>query len=382
LRNGKISILIATVAVLFVQCGGEPPGPDAWASMQKNKMVRIATDPTNIPFEMGEGTDVQGYDVDLGNEIAKDLGQPSKWVKIPFDRLFEILKNGEVEMVISTIAISEERKKEFAFSDPYFDTGNTIARRIDNTEIKSLASLAGKKVGVQEGRSGDRFMSTQTVAANVSLVKFPTLDDALGALNRNEISAVVGYEPIITYSIYKSFSTNLIPTFEKLTQNQFAVVVRPKEAKLLVEINKTIARLKSAGSLEAWREKWFQSVMKDVKGQVEDLNKAEALKNSPKTLALNLVKASGSQVRLDRLDGFNATLIGANGSFTSTPIMTDDAGVRGGCRFSSPIPPGDYKLTLSRIQMTADVTIAKTPVTALTLTLTFTGQGSISLAWK
>jgi len=357
-------------------------GPDAWASMQKNKMVRIATDPNNIPFEMGEGTDVQGFDVDLGNEIAKDLGQPAKWVKIPFDRLFEIMKNGEVEMVISTIAISEERKKELAFSVPYFDTGNTIARRIDNPDVKDLASLAGKKVGVQSGRSGDRFMSTQKVASNVSLVKFPTLDDALGALNRNEISAVVGYEPIITYSIYKSFSTNLIPTFEKLTKNQFAVVVRPNETKLQAEINKTIARLKGAGTLETWREKWFQSVMKDVGKQVEDLNKTEALKNSPKTLTLNLVKASGSQVRLDRLDGFTATLSGPNGSFTSTPISTDDAGVKGGCRFTSPIPPGDYKLALSRIQMTADVTIAKTPVTALALTLTFTGQGSISLAWR
>jgi len=181
LRTLRLGLLITSIAFVCTQCGGGKPVPDAWAAMQKNKMVRIATNAVNVPFEFGLGVGVQGFDVDLGEEIAKDLAYPSKWIKASdFLKNFELLKNGEVEMIISTVAITEELKKEFAFSDPYFDSSNTIARRRDNLAIKDLASLAGKRVGVQAERTGDKLMATQTTAAKVTQVKYPTLDDALG----------------------------------------------------------------------------------------------------------------------------------------------------------------------------------------------------------
>jgi len=375
LRTAKFSLLIATVALICVQCGGKP-GPDAWAAMQKNKMVRIGTSPFNIPFESALGPKVEGYDVDLGEEIAKDLGYPTQWVKInEFGKTFESLKNGEIEMIISAVAISEEWEKEFAFSEPYFDSGNTIARRRDNPTIKDLASLAGKRVGVQSGRTGDIFMATQKDAANVTTVRFQTLDDALGALNRGEIDAVVGDEPIITYSINKSYGTNLITTGAVLTHNQYAVVVRPNETKLLAKINETIARLKSTGALNTMRVKWFQNVMAEARGEREALDREEQLKVAPKATTVSFIKKSGSTVEFERLDGFNAVLVGAGGTFTSTPISTDEAAVRGSCKFPNPIPPGDYTFNLSRIGLTRAITIEKKAVTSMTVTLTFSGKG-------
>jgi ABC-type amino acid transport substrate-binding protein len=344
--------------------------------MQKNKFVRIGTSPFNIPFESAQGSNVEGYDVDLGEEIAKDLGYPTKWVKInEFDKTFEALTNGEIEMIISAVAITEERKKEFAFSDPYLDSGDTIARRRDNPAIKDLASLAGKRVGVQTGRTGATFISTQKEAANVALTEFQTLDDALGALNRGEIAAVVGDEPSITYSVNKSYGTNLITTGAVLTHNQYAVVVRPEEAKLLAKINETIARLKSANTLTAWREKWFQNVMAEAKGEREALEREEQLKEAPKAIAVRFIKQAGTKVEFDRFDGFNIVLVGAVGTFTSTAISTDEAGVSGGCKFPNPIPPGDYTLNLSRISLSRAIKIEKKAVTSMTVTLIFSGKG-------
>ena len=98
MRTVKLTLLIVSLALIFIQCGESKVMHDAFAAMQKNKMVRIATDPVNIPFEFGMGTDVQGFDVDLGAEIAQDLGFPVKWIKVSFDRIFEVLKKGEVEM--------------------------------------------------------------------------------------------------------------------------------------------------------------------------------------------------------------------------------------------------------------------------------------------
>jgi polar amino acid transport system substrate-binding protein len=370
--------LIASLALISVHCGGGKPTPDAFAAMAKNKFVRIATDPVNVPFEFGLGTDVQGYDVDLGAEIAKDLGFPVKWIKVSFDRGFEVLKNGEVELVISTVAITDERKKEFAFSEPYFDSGNTIARRRDNQAIKDQATLQGKRVGVQTGRTGDTHM---TALKTSTLTRFKTLDDALGALNRGELDAVVGDQPIITYSIYKSYTTNLITTGVELTRNQYAAVSRLEEPKLLEKVNATIARLKSAGELDRNREKWFQNVMQETKGEIQAIEKEEKLKAASKSITVSFIKEAGNATRMDRLDGFDALLTGAGGSFKSTPIITDEAAVRGSCRFTVPIPPGEYKFSLPRIGASATLTVEKKPVTAMTLVVTFNSKG-LDIVWK
>jgi hypothetical protein len=115
--------------------------------------------------------------------------------------------------------------------------------------------------------------------------------------------------------------------------------------------------------------------MNEMKGRAADLQKTEELKNAPKTIAVTLIKEAGSKVQLDRLDGFNATLTGSGGNFTSTAINTNDAGTGGTFKFSSPIPPGEYKFTLARINVTATITIEKKPVTSLSVTMTFGASG-------
>jgi ABC-type amino acid transport substrate-binding protein len=382
LRTVKVSLLIASLALVFVQCGEEKITFDAMAAITKNKMVRIATDPVNLPFEFGLGTDVQGFDVDLGNEISKEVGFPVKWIKISYDRIFEVLKEGGVEMVISTVAITDELKKDLVFSDPYFDSSNTIAHRRDNLGIKDLPSLSGKRVGVQAGRTSDSFMTTQKTATGTTLSKFKTLDDALGALNRGELDAVVGDKPILTYSIYKSYTLNLITTGVELLPIKYAAVLRPNDTVLLGKVNATIARLKSAGELERNRVKWFQNVMDETKLEREKLEREEQLKQEPKSITVNFVKEAGNTVRLDRLEGFDAQLIGPGGSFKSTPITVDEAMVRGSCKFTAPVPPGEYTITLARISTKATLTVEKKAVPSMTLVVTFKSKGGLDMVWK
>jgi glutamine transport system substrate-binding protein len=371
LRTAKYTLLMLSLSLCLAGCGGGKEEPNAFNSMKKNKMVRIATDAVDLPFEFGSGTSVQGFDVDIGNEIGKDLGYEVKWVKASFDRLLEILKNGEAELVISAIAITPERKKELQFSEPYFDSGNTIARRIDRNKVTDLASLAGKKVGVQSGRTGAAFMETQKVAAGVTLQRYSTFDDALGALNRTEIDAVVGDDPIITYSIYKSFP-NLMTLGMLLTQDQYAVVMRRGEKELLAKVNATLERLKKSGELDALRKKWFQNVMDIAREQRNKIRRDEELRDAPKAITVSIVKTSGN-FSMDRLDGFQLVLVGEGGSYQSTPILTN--GNRGGCKFNLPIPPGKYKLAMNILQMTVEVDIPKLPTRSIALDMNIGARG-------
>ena len=355
-----LAVWLLSSAVFLIGCGGTKEGPDAATQMRKNKMVRIATDAVNLPFEFGAGTGVQGFDVDIGSEIGKDLGYEVKWVKIPFERIFDILKNGEAELILSAISITPDRKKEFAFSEPYFTSGNTIARRRDKQDVRDLASLTRKKVGVQSGTTGATFMESQKVATGVTLTKYPTLDDALGALNRTEIDAVVGDEPILTYSIYQSFP-NLVTIGVHLTEEKYGVVTRKSEVDLLASVNKTLERLKKSGEIEALRKKWFQNVIEEVGKQRQQMQRDEALKDAPKDIVFNFVKTSGS-FNMDRLDGFQIVLAGAQ-SYQSTPILT--SGNRGSCRLSG-VPPGEYRLSMSIFRLNTTVNVPKVSSRLLT----------------
>jgi polar amino acid transport system substrate-binding protein len=338
-----------------VGCGNnETEAPRARDSMNKNKMVRILTDAVHAPFQFGAGTGVQGLDVDLGNEVGKDLGIEVKWVKSSgYEHLFELLKNGEGEILISAIAIDPNKQADFAFSDPYFDTGDAIARRRDVFDIDDLASLSGKTVGVGAGRPGEAFLNSQTTATGVSIVKFSTLDDALGALNRGELDAVVGDEAILTYSSHTSYQ-NTITLPDLINKYQYAVVVRKNEGELLETINATIARLKDSGEIEAWTSKWFENIREEASKRLAEDMEQEMLKQAPKTIDVRITKVTGSW-RMDRLDGYELVLRGADQRFQSTPILTE--GNSGRCRFNTPVPPGEYALDITILKMSTTVEV-------------------------
>ena len=329
--------------------------------MMKYKAVRILTNPSNPPFVSGSGTSVQGLDIDIATEVAKDLGWPDiKWVKAAFDRLVDILLNGEAELVISAFPIetplTPEQKSAVAFSTPYFQSYDAIAHRKDKPEIKDLASLAGKKVGVRAGSTGEAFMKSQTTAANVTLQAFATFDDGLGALNRTEIDAMVGDGIIMTDSIYQSFQ-NLISLDTHLTELHYAIAVRKQEPELLKKANATLERLSTSGALEEFRKKWLGDVMEKAAEIRKKLGEEEALKDAPKTVVIEMAKTAGATFAMDRLDGYVAELVGPTGTFKSEPILTN--GNKGTIKFPTPVPPGKYELRMSIFKFSKEIPIPR-----------------------
>jgi ABC-type amino acid transport substrate-binding protein len=358
-----------SLVLTAISCGGgkkEKEIPPAAESMAKHKEVRIITDAVNAPFEFGAGTGVQGLDMDIAEAIAKDLGYPIKTVKVPgsgYEHAFELLKNGEGEILISAMAADTKRSADFLFSNPYYDSGDVIALQRTQFDIKDLSGLSGKKVGVTNGRPGDVFMASQKAVKPSKIAKYLTMDDALGALNHAEIDAVVGDEPLITYSSFKSFpNTSILPTL--VNKYQYAVVVRAGEKDLMAKINATIDRLKADSELKKLEDKWFENVREGAKGQREKDLKEEMMKKAPKNISVSIQKISGA-FSMDRMDGFVLVLEGASAKYKSTPILTD--GNKGSCKFTQPVPPGDYKLAMSILQFVKTITVPEMPKGSLTM---------------
>jgi len=263
-------------------------------------------------------------------------------------------------MIISAFPIetplAPEQKAALAFSTPYSSSFDTIARRKDKPEIKDLASLAGKKVGVRAASTGEAFMKSQTTAANVTLEEFPTFDDGLGALNRTEIDAMVGDGIIMSYSIYESFQ-NLITSDTHLNELHFAIVVRKEEPVLLKKVNATLDRFKSSGALDESNKKWLGDVMEKAAEIRKKLAEEEALKDSPKTIVIDMLKTAGAAFSMDRLDGYQAELAGPTTTFKSEPILTN--GNKGTIKFPTAVPPGKYELRMSIFKFAKEIPIPR-----------------------
>ncbi len=378
--------MIVSLMLIAIGCGKKEGNvPSAAERMRKTKKVTIITEGVNAPFEYGSGTSVQGLGVDVGNEIGKTLNIEVNWITLQsvenaqsklrgYDHLFEILKNSEAEMIISSVGIDPNRENEFAFSMPYYDTGDVIAHQREVYEIKDLASLSGKKVGVCAGRPGDTFMAAQKTATNVTLKKYRSLDDALGALSSTEIDAVVGDEVIMANSVFNNFSgTTLEPN--QVNKYQYAVVVRKGENELLAKINETIDRLKTSGELDKLKDKWVGNIVKKAIGRGQEDKAIENKKKAPKTINVKITKVSGAW-SMDRLDGFQLVLEGPAGKFQSTPILTE--GNRGNCKFTNAVKPGEYKLQMPISRTPANVSVPDWAETSLNMDMSISG-GTITV---
>src|SRR6185436_13867106 len=125
------------VAALLTLLGWAGPAR-AETSLERIKRLgalTIGTDATYPPFELKVGDRFEGFDIDLGNEIARELGVRPQWMNINWDGIFAALQTGKFDMVISDVVITDKRKQEMAFSRPYFLSGQTIVRRVGDQRI-------------------------------------------------------------------------------------------------------------------------------------------------------------------------------------------------------------------------------------------------------
>ena len=138
----KIFLVLALLIFGVMSCGKKENG---------DKKLRVGLNAIFAPFEYVENGQVTGFDVDLINEIGKNLGYKVEIIDQSFDGLIPALKAGKIDIIVSGMSSTEERKKSVDFTDEYFKSTQVYLRKKGNIAVNSKESLAGKKVGVQLG---------------------------------------------------------------------------------------------------------------------------------------------------------------------------------------------------------------------------------------
>ena len=207
------------------------------------------------PFEMvDEAGNIIGFDPDLFDAIAKAAGFEFESINTRWDGIFVALASGEFDAVISAATITEERAQTVDFSDPYFNAGQMIAVRTDETRIKGPEDLAGKKVGVQLGTTGDIWLTEQTKA---EVVRYDENTLAFQALAAGDVDAAVADGPTAIEIVKANPEMKLKVLPGVYTEEQYGIAVRKERPEVLAAINAGLAAVKASGQYDEIYNKWF-----------------------------------------------------------------------------------------------------------------------------
>ncbi len=220
---------------------------------------------TNAEFRPMEYVDksgkIVGFDIDLMNELAKRAGFTPKYVNTKWDGIFVALANGEFDAVISSVTITDERKKVVDFTAPYFNAGQIVAVSKDNTTIKGAADLSGHKVGVQLGTTGD--IATSKIKG-VTVKRYDEITLAFQALKNGDVDAVVNDAPVSADIIKANPELNAKLVGKPFTTELYGIAVNKKHKTLLNALNAALATVQTDGTYDKIYNKWFSTSQKSA----------------------------------------------------------------------------------------------------------------------
>ncbi|WP_153101253.1 transporter substrate-binding domain-containing protein [Paraburkholderia hayleyella] len=240
-----LSCVCVTFAVTFAGFSGA-------ATAQTPDVLNVATDATFPPMEYTENGVRTGFDIDLMNALAKAMGKRVQWTDIDFKGLIPGLIAHRFDAAISGIYITDERAKVVDFTDSYYASG-LVALVKNDSPIKTVADLNGKKVSVQVGTKSVHFLRDNfPQIKRVEVEKNQEMFD-LVAIGRAD--AVVTGKPA-AYQFVKTRSGFRVLD-KPLTTEAYGIAVRKSEPQLKGAFNTALAKIKADGTYAAIVKKWF-----------------------------------------------------------------------------------------------------------------------------
>ena len=234
------------MALVFVGCRAEkkPVSP-------RLRPLKVGSDTTYPPFEFLEAGEAIGFDIDIAREISRRLNLRLEVVSTDFENLFPDLKSGKIDMVMSAVVITEERRKEVDFSVPYVTSSQAIIT-YKGSGIEKQEDLSGKTVGVEIDTSGE------LVAKEIPEIKkvntYGSSEEVLRDLKSRAVDAVV-HDYLIFAHLLKD-EPRLLIAGKVGEEEEYGVTFR-KGSSLKKQVDKAINAMKKDGTYERIFEKWF-----------------------------------------------------------------------------------------------------------------------------
>jgi histidine transport system substrate-binding protein len=259
----KTSLLRATFAVVALSC--------AMAAHAKEwKDIRIGYEGAYPPFSsvQPDGTPV-GFDIDIANALCAQMHANCTLVQTNWDGLIPALQAEKIDAIVASVAITAERKEKVGFTEKYYNSPRRLvvpkSSAIKNTDP---ASLKGKRIGVQRGTLGDKFMTAYWEPLGVQIVRYQTQDQAYLDLRSGRIDASMqDATQAATAFLNKPEGANFTfvgeplvgstPEQKTLLGEGYGIPVRKSDDDLRQQLNKAIDAIRANGVYDRIEKKYF-----------------------------------------------------------------------------------------------------------------------------
>ncbi|HCV0721062.1 ABC transporter permease subunit [Staphylococcus aureus] len=247
--------LLISSAMVYINPAAYAEQDQKWEKIKERGELRVGLSADYAPMEfehtVSGKTEYAGVDIDLAKKIAKDNNLKLKIVNMSFDSLLGALKTGKIDIIISGMTSTPERKKQVDFSDSYMMTKNIMLVKKDKVnDYKDIKDFNNKKVGAQKGTEQEKI--AQTEIENASITSLSRLPDVILALKSGKVEGVVVEKPVAEAYLKQNPKLG-ISNVKFNEEEKDTVIAVPKDSpKLLSQINKTIKEVKDKGLIDKY----------------------------------------------------------------------------------------------------------------------------------
>ncbi|MFY2510092.1 amino acid ABC transporter substrate-binding protein [Vibrio pectenicida] len=218
--------------------------------------VKVGMSGRYYPFTFVEQDKLQGFEVDLWDEIGKRNDYKVEYVTANFSGLFGLLETGRIDTISNQITMTDARKNKYLFANPYVVDGAQITVRKGNTDIKSIKNLEGKTVAVNLGSNFEQLLKSHDKDGKIIIKTYDTgieHDVALGRVDAFVMDRLSALELIKKTGLPLQLAGKPFTTIE----NAWPFVDNEKGNRLQGEVNQTLAAMRTDGTLNTISQKWF-----------------------------------------------------------------------------------------------------------------------------
>lgn len=254
----KILALGSAVALALTGCGSSGGEAKGGAKLVKAGTLTVCSDVPYPPFEdfdKSAKSGFKGFDVDIVQNIADELGVQLTIKDASFDTLQGglALNSGQCDIAASAMTITDDRKKNLAFSDGYYDSKQSLLVPVGSS-IKSINDLSGKKVGVQQGTTGKTYAEEN--AKGAKLVSLPSDAEMYSALKAGQVDALLQDLPV-NLSHTKDGKFTVVETYD--TSEQYGLAMKKGNDALVTDVNDALKKMRGDGTYKKLYDQYFST---------------------------------------------------------------------------------------------------------------------------
>ncbi|GMA31678.1 amino acid ABC transporter substrate-binding protein [Litorihabitans aurantiacus] len=243
------TLAIASLTLALAACGGGSDGDDA-----ASDVIRVGTEGTYSPFtfhDTAAGNELTGYDVEVIEAVAAELGREVEFSETQWDAIFAGLEASRFDVIANQVTVNPERQEKYDFTEPYtVSTG--VAVLPTGSDITSVADLAGL-TSAQSATSNWAAVARES-GAEVEAVEGFT--QAVTLLKQGRVDVTLNDNLAVLDYLNTSGDTDVEIAFEVGEPSEQAFALR-KDSPLTAEIDGALQTLRENGTLAEISERWF-----------------------------------------------------------------------------------------------------------------------------